>query len=225
MTPRHLALVGVLLGVPGTALAAAPAGSGRVSLPEPARVGVRAVGEALRDTSISEVYGDTSVGGEVTVSVPLPFQTEVALLAGYRRFSGTSAPPEGEEGSSSGATWMWLAPVSAVGRYTASSGGLTLLGGLGPSVVLWSESPGQPDGVGTQGSKAAMLVEVGGRTQLGRSFGEIREEPTDPRALELEAVLGYRWALRRHGEECGDADVCGLDLSALRFSLGLQARF
>ena len=211
-------MLGALLGT--TLAYAAPV----VALPQPARVGVRAVGEAVRDTAISEVYGDTSVGAELSLSVPLPFQTEVALLAGYRSFDGTSAPPEGQSGST-GPTSLWLAPVSVVGRYAASSGALTLLGGLGPSVVLWSESPGQPEGVGVQGSKAALLVEVGGRTQLGRTYAELREQPTDPRALELEAMLGYRWALRRHGDACGAADVCGLDLSALRFSLGIQARF
>ena len=211
-------MLGALLGT--TLAYAAPV----VALPQPARVGVRAVGEAVRDSAISEIYGDTSVGAELSLSVPLPFQTEVALLAGYRSFDGTSAPPEGQSGSA-GPTSMWLAPVSVVGRYAASSGALTLLGGMGPSVVLWSESPGQPEGVGVQGSKAALLVEVGGRTQLGRTYAELREQPTDPRALELEAMLGYRWALRRHGDACGAADVCGLDLSALRFSLGIQARF
>ncbi len=221
MTVRLLVLLAAVVVSAGPVAAAAP----NVALPQPARVGVRAVGEALRDTSISEVYGDTSIGAELNLTVPLLFQTEVALLAGYRSFDGTSSPPADAAGSA-GATSMWLAPVSVVGRYAASSGGLTLVGGLGPSVVLWSETPGQPEGVGVQGSKAGLLVEVGGRTQLGRSYAELRESPTDPRALELEAMLGYRWALRRHGEEdCGTADVCGLDLSALRFSLGIQARF
>jgi hypothetical protein len=211
-----------LLAIAGIASAAAPTAPA-VRLDGPARVGARLVGEAVRDGNIARVYGDTSLSGEVYATVTLPWQLEATVSGGYRRRSGTNVDAQGV--ASGAATWLWYAPVSAVVSGTVPAGALTLSAGVGPSLVYWAEKPGTGDAARYHGTKWGALVEGGLRAPIGRPLGDVRLEPEEPSALEAALTLGYRWSARRHGDVCGGSSPCGLDLSALRVSVGVQARF
>ncbi len=201
--------------------AAAP-GPGLVA-PGPAHLGLRAVGEALRDGDVTRVYGTGTLSGEGVAGVGLPWQLEVEVSAGYRRRSGTLATEGGAAGG--GSTWMWYAPVSAVVHGTLPAGAVTMFAGAGPSMVLWAEQPGAAASDRYQGTKPGAVMEMGVRAPLGRPLHDVREMPPEPHSLEGVLTVGYRWSAQRHGDECLGASPCGIDLSAPRVSFGVQARF
>ncbi|MFN7142990.1 MAG: hypothetical protein ACK4YP_04390, partial [Myxococcota bacterium] len=74
-------------------------------------VAVHLVGEALRDDAIARVYGDGSLGAEVSARVGLAGPLEIGVSAGYRRVGGTRVTAAGASGD---ATWFWYVPVSVV---------------------------------------------------------------------------------------------------------------
>lgn len=179
------------------------------------RVGGRVVAEAGRDDAIAGLYGDVDLVPEVQASVAIHPRAEVALSAGYDK-----------DGVDEG-LWLRRVPVSLLGRWVLPAGELAFLAGAGPSFVSWAETPSQAGEPGTRGTKPGVLVELAARGGLGRSPLSAAEDPAyGVRPLTWEAALGYRWSALRHGEECPSADApCGLDLGALRFSLGVQARY
>ncbi|MEN9784863.1 MAG: hypothetical protein RLZZ299_127 [Pseudomonadota bacterium] len=181
----------------------------------PARVGGRVVVEAGQDDAVAELYGDVALFPEVLASLALHRHAEVAVSAGYHR-DGV------EEG-----LWLRRVPLSLVGRYVVPVGDLSFLAGLGPSVVSWAETPSQVGDPGTRGTKPGVLVELAARGGMGRApLSAPDDRAYGTRPLTWEAALGYRWSALRHGAECPSADLpCGLDLGALRFSLGVQARY
>lgn len=201
---------------------AAPADA-LVAAPGPAHLGLRAVGEALRDGDVTRVYGSGTLSGEVYAGIGLPWQLEVEVSAGYRRRAGTLVAEDGASGG--GSTWMWYAPVSAVVHGTLPAGAVTVFAGAGPSMVLWAEQPGVAASDRYQGTKPGAVMELGVRTPLGRPLRDVRELPPEPHALEGVLTVGYRWSAQRRGDECLGASPCGMDLSAPRVSFGVQARF
>jgi hypothetical protein len=188
------------------------AGAPEVGVP---RVGGRVVAEAGRDDAIAALYGDVVLFPEVEASLALHPRAEVALSAGYDK-----------DGVDDG-LWLRRVPVSLLGRWVLPVGDLAFLAGAGPSFVSWAETPSQAGAPGTRGTKPGALVELAARGALGRAPLSAAEDAAyGVRPLTWEAALGYRWSASRHGEECPSADVpCGLDLGALRFSLGVQARY
>jgi len=203
----------------GAALAQPPV----VSLPGPVRVGARMVGEAIRDPHIAQVYDDTHIHGELYLGVALPWQTELTVSGGYKRLEGALVDAQGD--ATGDTTWFWHAPITAVVKGTLPAGPLTLAGGFGPTAVAWAEQPGVGDAARYQGTKVGLVAETGVTLPLGRPLTEVREAPNGADALEAALLLGYRWTARRRGDECGADAPCGLDLSALRVSFGIQARF
>jgi hypothetical protein len=182
------------------------------------------MGEAVRDEAIGRVYGGASLAGEVALSAGLPFGIEASVLVGYRRLGGSALTAEGVPDGAS-PTWLWYAPVAATVGYGYDMGTVDLFAGLGPSYVVWAEEPGTQAGVGYSGGKIGMLLEGGARVPLGRPLTDIRYEPPSPTAAELVLTAGWRGTFRRRGDECPDANPCGLDFSALRLGAGLGVRF
>ncbi len=200
-------ILAMLVGI-GVARAGAP----HVVVP---RVGGRVVAEAGRDDAIAALYGDVTLFPEVTASLAPHPRAEVAVSAGYRK-----------DGVDEG-LWLRRVPVSLVGRYVLPVGDMSFLAGLGPSVVSWAETPAQAGDPGTRGTKPGVLLELAARGGLGRTpLSAADDRAYGTRPLSWEAALGYRWSALRHGAECPVADApCGLDLGALRFSLGVQTRY
>lgn len=201
-------MLSCLLLVLHLAEAAAP----RIAAP---RVGGRIVAEAGQDDAIAALYGDVALFPEVEASLAVHPRAEVALSAGYRK-----------DGVDEG-LWLRRVPVSLVARYVLPVGDVAFLAGVGPSFVSWAETPAQAGGVGTRGTKPGVLAELAARGPLGRApLSAPGDVAYGTRPLTWEAALGYRWSAMRHGAECPVVDVpCGLDLGALRFSLGVQARY
>lgn len=179
------------------------------------------VGEALNDEQIGRVYGNTSFSGEVTARVTLPYHLEAQLAVGYRRMGGnlvdavTLAPVED-------ATWLWYAPVSAVVGPRLDLGALDLAAGLGPTVVPWAEKLGADPTFGSNGTKFGVLAQVEARLDVSALSAPSLRGP-DPERLKVALVggVGGRLTVRPADDNCG-GEPCGLDLGALRLSLGLS---
>jgi hypothetical protein len=186
-----------------------------------AAVGVSAVGEAVQDATLTDMYGATSLSGEVDAGITLPWHLEARLVAGYRRLGGTRLLALGEPTETS--TWLWYAPVSVLVGAAQPFGRLTLAGAVGPSLVFWAEQAGTDPDIGYTGAKWGALVEGELRYDLPGYAPSLHDPTGGFGGLQLEGTVGYRMSALRHGAVCGDAESCGLALSALRVGLGVRA--
>jgi hypothetical protein len=178
------------------------------------------VGEALNDEQIGRVYGGTSLSGEVTARVTLPYHLEAQVAVGYRRLGGTLV--DATLAAKEETTWFWYAPVSAVVGPRLDAGALDLAVGIGPTVVPWAEQAGTPGSIGYSGTKLGVVAQVEARLDVSALSAPSLRGP-DPNRLQVAIVggVGGRLTVRPPHDNCGGAP-CGLDLGALRVSLGLS---
>ncbi|MES2640684.1 MAG: hypothetical protein V4850_14410 [Myxococcota bacterium] len=178
------------------------------------------VGEALNDEQIGRVYGTTSLSGEVTARVTLPYHLEAQVAVGYRRLGGKLV--DATLASKEETTWFWYAPVSAVVGPRLDAGALDLAVGFGPTVVPWAEQAGTSGAVGYSGTKVGVVGQVEARLDVSALSAPSLRGP-DPNRLQVAVVggVGGRLTVRPPHDNCGGAP-CGLDLGALRVSLGLS---
>lgn len=179
-------------------------------------LGVRLSGESVSDPTLASIYGDHSLSGELSASADLPHGLRGSLLLGYRRMGGKLIGDDGVPSETG--TWIRYVPMSALVGYHFDVGAVDLAAHIGPSAVSFAEQVGQGDPAHSRGLKWGGLVEGTARVEVGRM------QATET-ALGLEASVGYRFTMLRHGEVCGDADTCGFDLSALRLGVGVVALF
>lgn len=185
--------------------------------------GLDVVAEALRDTSLTEVYTSTALGGEARVLYPLPFyHLQAAASVGYHRMGGDEIDADGNP--TSVPTWMWYAPVAATVGPHVELGHWDLGAAAGPAFVLWSEQAGDLTTRGYHGGKLGALVEGSARVGVGQTHAPLYDPTRAPVAFSIEGNVGWRWTWRPPGEPCGGAP-CGLDFSALRLGLGVIAVF
>ncbi len=192
----------------------------------PVRLGVRAVGESVRDVGIGRVYGSTSLAGEASMVIGLPYGVEAGVQVGYRRIAGTEQAAQGA--ATGGATWIWYAPLSVTAGYGIELGVVNPYVAVGPSWVLWGEKPGTSPDVGYSGGKVGLTFEGGVRVPFGRPMLEMHHRPATPDQLGLTLSTAWRHSFRTVGPRCGpreDDAPCGLDFSAFRLALGLEAMF
>lgn len=176
-------------------------------------VEVHLVGEALRDDAIARVYGDGSLGAEVAARVGLAGPLEIGVDAGYRRLGGARVSADGAAGAT---TWFWYVPVSVKAGAAVDAGPLTLAAGLGPTAVVWAEEAGTAPGIGYRGVKLGLVVE--GEARLDPRALAPTMHDLDGLDLAVVAGAGWRWTAR---SAC-DGAPCGLDLGALRVSVGVS---
>lgn len=179
-------------------------------------LGVRLSGESVADPTLAQLYGDHSLSGELVAASDLPHGLRGTLLLGYRRMGGKLIGDDGlpsETGS-----WIRYVPMSALVGYHNQVGPVDLGIGIGPSAVSFAEQVGQGDPTHSRGLKWGGLVEGTARVEVGQM------QATET-ALGIEASVGYRLSVMRHGDVCEGADVCGFNLSALRLGVGVVALF
>lgn len=201
-----------------TALAATPIISG-------VGAGVSGTGESMMQDGLVRAYeslgGSFSLEGVLTVSGVLPI--EATIEVGYRRVSGTLI---GTETSS----WFWYIPATLLvsGRYDTPA--VSLLGGLGPSWVIYAEQPGESSGEARSdaGARPGVLFEVSARWHTGAIKRSMHDPDQGPKDLDVFLAAGYRYSdvsdAARDAGTCAEPP-CGIDLSAFRLSAGAMVRF
>ncbi len=197
----------------------APAGVREVS------VGLLGSAESVMQGGLVDAYpkigGSFSLEGLVSVQVRGPL--EIGLELGYRRLTG-----QRQDGSSS---WIWYAPVSVLASGRLDLGAVSVLGGLGPSMVVWQEqgSPEATTGRQDSGARFGVLVEASARwhTPFLRQPMYLERAGTSAAGLDIFASFGARFsdvADSAAGAGCAE-EPCGFDWSALRVGAGVLVRF
>lgn len=183
--------------------------------------GLRLSGEVLRDQVISVVYKSTSLSGEGLVLLPLRENLELGASLGYRRLGGflvSDGVPTAET------SWLWYAPIQVTLGARVPVNTLSLVGSVGPTVVLWGEEvpSGLSDGVGTSGGKFGLVAEAAVGIPLPVQHS-LHDPDAGIQSLEFQIGAGYRYTFRST-RECLAESPCGLDFSALKATAGLVVR-
>ncbi len=203
-----------------SAFAATPAPSGVREI----AVGLVGSGESVLQGGLVDAYpkigGSLAIEGLVSSHVHGPL--EIGLELGYRRLTG-----ERQDGSSS---WIWYAPVSLLASGRLDLGAVSVLGGLGPSMVIWQEqgSPEATSGRQDWGARFGVLMETSARwhTPFLRQPMYL-EGSASATGLDIFASFGARFsdvADSAGGSGCSE-EPCGFDWSALRIGAGVLVRF
>ncbi len=189
--------------------------------PRGVSIGASLVGEAVSDPSLSAVYGDTSLSGEVRAYASFAAGLEAGVSVGYRRLGGVEVEESGA--ASAASSWLWYAPLSLTFGGSWQVGEIATFAGVGPSLVIWAEQAKSDADLGFSGGKYGVLLDAGVRVPL-RGFGPSLFDPEQGlRGVDVEADIGYRASFRRRSV-CEEAP-CGLGFSALRLGIGVRARF
>lgn len=184
--------------------------------------GVSGTGEAVLQDGLVRAYED--VGGsfalEGLVTVSSSFPIELTLEVGYRRLAGTLV-------ESDVSSWFWYVPASLVvsGRYDTPS--VSVLGGLGPSWVVYAEQPGESAGEARSdaGARPGVLFEVSARWHTGAIKPSMHHPDQGPKDLDVFASAGFRYSDVNDAATTCSEPPCGIDLSAFRVSAGAMVRF
>ena len=186
-------------------------------------VGVSATGESVLQGGLVEFYPKLggSLSGEGTFSVASIWPVEASLQLGYRRLSGkTSADDD---------SWIWYVPATLLVSGRMDLGSVSLLGGLGPSIVAWQERA-SPRDVGERkdwGARWGLLTEASVRWHSPFLRDSLREPGGRPAGIDLFAAMGARFS---HVSDaavaaCTPGADCGFDWSAIRLGGGALVRF
>ncbi|MSQ01925.1 MAG: hypothetical protein EXR71_08535 [Myxococcales bacterium] len=186
-------------------------------------VGVAGSGESVFQGGLVDAYpklgGSLSLEGTVSSHVSGPL--ELGLELGYRRLTG-----QRQDGSSS---WIWYAPVSLLASGRLDVGAVSVLGGLGPSMVVWQEqgSPEAMTGRQDWGVRFGVLVETSARWHTPFLRQPMYLEGTSAARLDIFASFGARFsdvADSAAASGCRE-EPCGFDWSAFRVGAGVLVRF
>lgn len=186
-------------------------------------LGVGLGGEAVLQGGLVDAYPTlgTGLGVEVGASAALSVPVELSLEVGYRRADGVR-----RDGSGS---WIWYLPVSGLVSGRLDLGTVSLLGGLGPSIVVWQEE-GSPEALpGRQdwGARWGLLGEVSVRWHTSFVREPLYAETRTSRGLDLYVSVGSRVsdvADAASAATCAE-EPCGFDWSAVRLGAGALFRF
>ncbi len=186
-------------------------------------LGASASGEAITQGGLVAAYpklgGSLALEGIATLSWRLPIETTLEL--GYRRLEGAR--------SDDTRSWIWYAPTSLLVSGRLDWGAVSLLGGVGPSAVVWQEAgsevavPGRLD----WGVRWGALVEASVRWHTPYLRPSLSPGAQGPQGLDLFASFGGRAsdvADSVSGTVC-NGEPCGFDWSALRVAGGALVRF
>jgi hypothetical protein len=212
VNPIFALLPGVLAAEPPSTSMASPVG---------VAVGASLVGEAIHDSAISLVYGDTSLSGEGSATATFVHGIEATLSVGYRRMSGLQVDARGTPTEAS--SWLWYAPIALTAGASWKVGDVSVFGGIGPSIVVWAEQAKLGDAAGFNGGKYGLLIDAGVRVPVPGVGPSLFAPDRGLRGVDIVADIGYR-ATFRTVAGCAEAP-CGLDFSALRLGVGARARF
>ncbi len=186
-------------------------------------VGAGLSGEAVMQGGLVDAY--QNLGGSLSIEahthVTLTIPVELSFQVTYRRVEG-----ERTDGSGS---WLWYLPIAGLVSGRADFGSLTLLGGLGPTVVTWQEE-GSPEAVAGRedwGARWGVLIEGSVRWHTSALRPPIYADTRTNRGLDVYASVGTRMSDVADAAEstgCSDAP-CGFDWSAMRLGAGVLVRF
>lgn len=182
---------------------------------------VRGIGEMWHDPYLSSRFRTGGLAAGVGMVVPLTGLLAIDAEIAYHR--STASTGEGT---------LQLAPFSllAVGRLLPSDdGGLELFGGLGPAMIMWSESgqgeaymrelaedPDAPVPTVLRGARPGLELRLGLRVDLGLTQASLNPTQRDPvQAVSLEIQAGRRFA----------TTSSGFNFNTWRVGAGLAARF
>mgnify|MGYP002829248117 CR=1 FL=1 len=190
---------------------------GERQAPGGARVVLRGVGEMWHDTAIATRFKGGGIvaglGGVVPLNGLLALDAEIA-------YSRTTGEGEGT---------LQIAPMSLLveARFLPAAGdGLEMFAGLGPAMVVWSESGQDPTATAPEGltegptvlrgARPGLEVRMGARIDLGLVQPSLMTGQQDPvKAVELEILGARRFA----------TTGSGFNWNTWRLGAGLAVRF
>lgn len=183
-------------------------------------LGVAGSGEAVMQGGLVAAYPQLgkSLSAEVLASAKLPAPVEITLEVGYRRLSGTT--------TSGDASWIWYVPVSGVVSGRLDVGSVSLLGGLGPSMVTWQEQASGADVPGRKdwGLRWGVLLETSARYHTPWLSSPSLDPARRGGGLDLFVSAGARFSDVADAATACSASECGFDWSAFRLSGGVLLR-
>lgn len=186
-------------------------------------VGISGSGESILQGGLVEFYPKLSgsFSGEGTLSAATVWPLELSLEVGYRRVSGIATDDAD--------SWIWYVPASLLVSGRMDMGSVSVLGGLGPSMVAWQEksSTANENGRKDWGVRWGALTEVSVRWHTPYLRPSLRAPEEGPRGLDLFVAFGARFS---HVSDaavaaCTDGGDCGFDWSAIRLGGGVLVRF
>lgn len=186
-------------------------------------VGVSATGESVLQGGLVEFYPKLggSLSGEGIFSLATIWPVEVGLQLGYRRIAGKTS---GDDDS-----WIWYVPATLLASGRLDLGSVSLLGGLGPSIVAWQEraSPAEVSDRKDWGARWGLLTEASVRWHSPFLRASLREPSQGPAGIDLFVSMGARFSHVSDAavDTCTSGEDCGFDWSAIRLGGGALVRF
>jgi hypothetical protein len=186
-------------------------------------VGGQLAGEAVTQGGLVDAYprlgGSLSIEGVASMRWTLPIETGLEL--GYRRIEGSR--------SDDSTSWIWYVPASLLVSGRLDVGPLALLGGAGPSAVIWREAgseaavPGRLD----WGVRWGALVEASVRWHTPFLRESLALRGRSPTGVDLFVSAGGRFShvADSVAEQQCNGEPCGFDWSAVRVCGGALVSF
>ncbi len=188
-----------------------------------ASLGAAAAGEAVTQGGLVDAYprlgGSLSLEAVAALSWTLPIETTLEL--GFRRVEGGR--------SDDSRSWIWYVPGSLLVSGRLDLGVVSLLGGAGPSAVLWQEAASDAAVAGRLdwGVRWGLLTEASVRWRTTYLRPTMAQGTGGPQGLDLFVAVGGRFsdvADSAASTDC-NGEPCGFDWSAVRLSGGALVRF
>ncbi len=188
-----------------------------------ASLGLALSGEAVTQGGLVDAYprlgGNVSFEGIAALSWTWPVET--TLEVGYRRVEGAR--------SDDSRSWIWYVPASLLVSGRLDVGSVSLLGGLGPSLVLWQEEASESAIAGRLdwGLRWGLLTEASVRWHTTYLRPSLAQGGRGPQGLDLFVAVGGRISYVADSVAAQDCngERCGFDWSAARVSGGALIRF